>query len=226
MPRLFIAGTDTGVGKTRMATALCLAFAAAGRRVTAMKPVASGCTRTSDGMRNDDASALQAAMNVRADYAEINPYAFEPAIAPHIAAQEAGRSIDFDRLDHCYDRLVLRSDVTIVEGSGGWLCPLDEHRTFADLAVRWQLDVVLVVGLRLGCLNHTLLTVESILRRGLRLKGWIANSIDPLFERRDANIDALRTRIAAPCLGTYDHSPATGAALVAETLRQQLAELE
>jgi dethiobiotin synthetase len=226
VPRLFITGTDTGVGKTRMATALCLAFASAGRRVAAMKPVASGSTRTPDGMRNDDATALKAAMNVRADYAEVNPYAFEPAIAPHIAAQEAGQSIDFELLDHCYERLVLRSDVTIVEGSGGWLAPLDDRRTFADLAVRWQLDVVLVVGLRLGCLNHTLLTAESILRRGLRLKGWIANSIDPDFERRDANIDTLKARVATPCLGIYGHSPATGAATVAKTLRHRLAELE
>ncbi len=118
-----------------------------------MKPVASGCTRTPDGLRNDDAMALLGAMNIRATYAEVNPYAFEPAIAPHIAALEAGIRIDFAVLDRCYERLALQSDVTIVEGAGGWLAPLDAVRSFADLAMHWQLSVVLVVGLRLGCLN-------------------------------------------------------------------------
>jgi dethiobiotin synthetase len=225
MNRLFITGTDTGVGKTRIATALCLAFAAAGKRVAAMKPVASGCTPTADGLRNDDATALLDAMNVRASYAEVNPYAFEPAIAPHIAASEAGRSIDFDLLDRCYERLSLRSDVTVVEGAGGWLAPLDEHRTFADLAARWQLDVVLVVGLRLGCLNHALLTAESIARRGLRLCGWVGNSIEAEFTRRDENLMTLRTRIAAPCLGAFSYAPQSGAAEVAKALLPRLPEL-
>jgi dethiobiotin synthetase len=226
VPRLFVTGTDTGVGKTRIATALCLAFAAAGKRVAAMKPVASGCTATPDGLRNDDAMALQGAMNVRASYAEVNPYAFEPAIAPHIAALEAGRSIDFAVLDRCFERLALQSDATIIEGAGGWLAPLDTELTFADLAVRWQLDVVLVVGLRLGCLNHALLTAESIDRRGLRLCGWIGNSVDPVFERRDENLAALGTRIAAPCIGTYPYSPASGARDVAKSLAAALADLE
>ena len=223
--RLFITGTDTGVGKTRIATALCLAFAAAGQRVAAMKPVASGCRQTAEGLRNDDAIALRSAMNVRASYAEVNPYAFEPAISPHIAAREAGRSIDFGVLDRSYERLCLQSDATIVEGAGGWLAPLDAQRTFADLAVHWQLDVVLVVGLRLGCLNHALLTAESIERRGLRLSGWVGNSVDAAFERREANISTLQTRIAAPCLGTFSFSPQSGAAEVAELLRPKLPEL-
>ncbi|HWJ37038.1 MAG TPA: dethiobiotin synthase [Steroidobacteraceae bacterium] len=225
MNRLFITGTDTGVGKTRIATALCLAFAAAGRRVAAMKPVASGCTRTDDGLRNDDASALLNAMNVRASYAEVNPYAFEPAIAPHIAAAEAGRSIDFEVLDRAYERLSLQSDVTIVEGAGGWLAPLDAQRTFADLAVHWQLDVVLVVGLRLGCLNHALLTAESIERRGLRLCGWVGNSIDAEFARRDENLLALQTRIAAPCIGAFSYAPQAGAVEFAQALLPKLSEL-
>ena len=226
MPRLFITGTDTGVGKTRIATALCLAFAAAGKRVAAMKPVASGCTATPAGLRNDDAVALLDAMNVRASYADVNPYAFEPAIAPHIAALEAGRPIDFDVLDRCFQRLSLQSEATIVEGAGGWLAPLDAQQTFADLAVRWQLDVILVVGLRLGCLNHALLTAESIERRGLRLCGWIGNSVDPIFERRDENLAALGTRIAAPCIGTYSHSPASGARDVAKSLVAKLPGLD
>ena len=206
-PALFVTGTDTGVGKTRIAAALCRAFAAAGLRVAAMKPVASGCERTPKGLRNEDALALLAAMNVRAPYDEVNPYAFAPAIAPHIAAQEAGIDIDFAVLDRAYERLRLRSEALIVEGAGGWLAPLDATRGFADLAAHWQLDVVLVVGLRLGCLNHALLTVESIERRGLRLRGWVANSIDPHFERRAENVAALDSRIAAPRLGSLPFAP-------------------
>jgi dethiobiotin synthetase len=205
--RLFVTGTDTGVGKTRIATALCTAFVAAGSRVSAMKPVASGCVLTADGLRNDDALALLRAMNVRADYGEVNPYAFEPAIAPHIAAAEAGVDIDFAVLDRCYARLCLQSDVTVVEGAGGWLAPLDAQRTFADLADHWQLSVILVVGLRLGCLNHALLSAESIRRRGLRLAGWVGNGIDPHFERCDANVLTLRARLEAPCLGVFPYSP-------------------
>ncbi len=225
MPRLFITGTDTGVGKTRIASALCLAFAAAGGRVAGMKPVATGSTPTPQGLRNADALALLAAMNVRAGYAEVNPYAFEPAIAPHIAAREAGRRIELEVLDRCYERLCAQSDATVVEGAGGWLAPLDDTLTFADLAQRWQLDVILVVGLRLGCLNHALLSVESIERRGLRLRGWIGNSVDPHYERREANLDTLRTRIAAPCLATCCHAPETGADAVAQTLMTKLAVL-
>lgn len=223
--RLIVTGTDTGVGKTLMATALCLAFAAAGRRVAAMKPVASGCTPTPAGLRNEDATALRNAMNVRASYADVNPYAFEAAIAPHIAALEAGRRIDFEVLDRSFDRLSLQSDALIVEGAGGWLVPLDAKRTFADLAVHWQLDVVLVVGLRLGCLNHALLTAESIERRGLRLCGWIGNSVDPLFARREENIHTLSARIAAPCLATFGYSPTLGAAEVSAALLPKLPEL-
>jgi dethiobiotin synthetase len=205
--RLFVTGTDTGVGKTRIATTLCRAFVAAGKRVAAMKPVASGCTRTAAGLRNADATALIEATNVRASYAEVNPYAFEPAIAPHIAAVDAGRSIDFDLLDRCFERLCLQSDATVVEGAGGWLAPLDAERTFADLAGRWQLDVILVVGLRLGCLNHALLTAESIQRRGLRLRGWVGNSIDAHFARPEANLLTLHARIDAPCVGIFPYSP-------------------
>jgi dethiobiotin synthase len=132
---LFITGTDTGVGKTRAAAALCRAFAARGALVAAMKPVASGCTLTPAGLRNDDALALLGAMNVRAEYSTVNPYAFAPAIAPHIAAREAGVDIDFGVLDRAYERLRMVSEMLIVEGAGGWLAPLDAARGFADLAL-------------------------------------------------------------------------------------------
>jgi dethiobiotin synthetase len=200
---VFVTGTDTGVGKTRVAAALCRGLAAGGVHVAAMKPVASGCTLTPEGLRNDDALALLAATNVPARYSDVNPYAFAPAIAPHLAAREAGVSIDFDVLDRAYERLRLRSRALIVEGAGGWLAPLDAARSFADLAAHWDMDVVLVVGMRLGCLNHALLTAESIERRGLRLRGWVANSIDPLFERLPENISSLASRISAPCLGVF-----------------------
>jgi dethiobiotin synthetase len=216
--RLFITGTDTGVGKTRVSAGLCCAYVRQGRRVAAMKPIASGCVRTPDGLRNEDALALHAQVNVRASYAEINPYAFAPAIAPHLAARDAGISIDFDVLDRAKERLALQSDVLIVEGAGGWLVPLDARRSFADLVVHWQLDVVLVVGLRLGCLNHALLTHEAIARRGLRLAGWVGNSIDPDFARRDENIAHLLDALPAPCLGLLQFAPDAQADLIARSL--------
>jgi dethiobiotin synthetase len=222
--RLFVTGTDTGVGKTRIAAALCMAYAARRKRVAAMKPVASGCTQTSAGLRNEDAEALLAAMTVRAAYDEVNPYAFEPAIAPHIAATEAGCSIDFQLLDGCYERLCRHSDVIIVEGAGGWLAPLDATHTFADLAVRWKLDVILVVGLRLGCLNHALLTAEAIETRGLQLAGWVGNSVDPYFQRREANTDTLRTRLAANCLGILPYSPDSSAREISNAFLSVLPE--
>jgi dethiobiotin synthetase len=216
---LFVTGTDTGVGKTRVAGALCRGLAARGTRVAAMKPVASGCALTPEGLRNEDALLLLAAMNVRARYSDVNPYAFAPAIAPHIAAREAGVDIDFAVLDRAYERLRMQSQALIVEGAGGWLAPLDASRAFADLAVHWRMDVILVVGMRLGCLNHALLTVESIERRGLRLRGWVANSIDPRFERQAENISSLESRISAPCLGIFSFEPHADP----ETLAQALA---
>ena len=205
--RFFVAGTDTGVGKTRVAASLCRAFAARGVRTAAMKPVASGCTPTPGGLRNDDALALIGAMNVRAEYCEVNPYAFEPAIAPHIAAADVGVEIDFAVLDHAFERLSLRCDVLVVEGAGGWLTPLGASRSLADLATRWQMDVILVVGMRLGCLNHALLTRESIERRGLCLSGWVANVIDSQFARLAENLSSLDSGMSAPCLGVLPFEP-------------------
>ena len=218
-PAWFITGTDTGVGKTRIAAALCCGLARRGISVAAMKPVASGCSVTPEGLRNDDALALLAAMNVRARYSDVNPYAFGPAIAPHIAAQEAGVSIDFEVLDRAFERLKMQSQAMIVEGAGGWLAPLDATRGFADLAAHWQMDVVLVVGMRLGCLNHALLTAESIERRGLHLRGWVANTIDPQVERLKENISSLQSRLGAPCLGYFSFEPQASL----ETLAQGLA---
>ena len=203
----FITGTDTGVGKTRVAESLCHAFVARGFRVAAMKPIASGCERTATGLRNSDALALQSAMNVRAAYADVNPYAFEPAIAPHIAAVQSATAIDFAVLDRSFERLRLQSEVQIVEGAGGWLAPLDQGRSFADLAKRWQLPVILVVGLRLGCLNHALLTRDAIERQGLRLSGWVCNRIDPDMSATAENIATLRERLGASCIADLPYAP-------------------
>ncbi len=215
---LFVTGTDTGVGKTRVAAGLCAAFAARGLRVAAMKPVASGCTREPQGLRNEDALALIAAANTTAAYDDVNPYAFEPAIAPHLAAAAAGTTIDDRVLDRAHERLCRAGDVLVVEGAGGWLVPLDARRSLADLAVRWRLDVIVVVAMRLGCLNHAQLTLESVAARGLKVAGWVANVVDPGFEYLAENIAYLRAAAGAPCLGVVPYVRGATAAEVARAL--------
>jgi dethiobiotin synthetase len=205
MRNLFVTGTDTGVGKTLVSAALLRSFRQRGLRVAGMKPVASGCERTPDGLRNDDARTLQAESSGTRPYAAINPFAYEPAIAPHIAAEEAKVPIDFQTIEARYRELSADSDLVIVEGAGGWLVPLAGRSTIADLAVRLELDVVLVVGLRLGCLNHAFLTAEAIAARRLRLAGWVANTIDPQYERLAANVATLDEYLPAPRLGLLPH---------------------
>jgi len=214
----FVTGTDTGVGKSLIACALIEKFNALGLKVVGMKPVASGSTMTDDGLRNDDASALQATANVNAEYSIINPYCFEPPIAPHLAAQQAGVAISLDHLSRCYQTLAGRADVVIVEGAGGWKVPLQTGH-LSDFPEMLALDVVLVVGMRLGCLNHALLTAEVIEATGkCRLAGWIGNGIDPKFSPIDANLDLLRRRLNAPCIGTIPYFHAPSALLVADGL--------
>ncbi len=198
----FITGTDTGVGKTRIATALLTAFNARGFSTAAMKPIATGCANTPQGLRNDDALALQQHASLQLSYEQVNPYAFEPAIAPHLAAAQAGQTIDVACIKQGLDIISAQADAVIVEGVGGWLVPLNADVTIADLAYDLRLPVILVVGLRLGCLNHALLTAQSIEQSGLMFTGWIANVIDPTMQCIEENIEALRERIAAPWLGT------------------------
>ena len=200
----FITGTDTGVGKTRIATALLTAFNARGFSTAAMKPVATGCNNTAQGLRNDDALALQQHASLQLSYEQVNPYAFEPAIAPHLAAAQAGQTIDVARIKQGFDILSVQADVVIVEGVGGWLVPLNADATVADLAYDLKLPVILVVGLRLGCLSHALLTAQSIEQSGLMFTGWIANVIDPAMQCIEENIEALRERIATPWLGIVE----------------------
>lgn len=202
---IFVTGTDTGVGKTLVASALIKLLTDQNRKVVGMKPIASGCELIENEWQNEDALALIAAGNVKAPYKTINPYAFEPAIAPHLAASSANIVISIDKIIENYLKLKKIADSVVVEGAGGWLVPINKDETMADLALEFGLPVVLVVGLRLGCINHAMLSVQSIHEKGLKLLGWVANSIDPLFEEKNANIETLKERISAPCLGVIPH---------------------
>jgi len=197
----FVTGTDTGVGKTLVCCALLYGFAALGKSVIGMKPVAAGAIRSADGLVNDDVALLRAASNVEAPPQLVNPYCFEPPIAPHLAAEQAGAAIDFATIANAYRQLAAVADIVIVEGVGGFCVPLNHNEDSADLAQRLGLPVILVIGLRLGCLNHALLTAQAIRAKGLQLVGWIANCIDPALAAADENVAALAERLAAPLLG-------------------------
>jgi dethiobiotin synthetase len=201
----FIAGTDTGVGKTLVAAALIQALSQTGRRVVGMKPIAAGAEVTAHGLRNDDALALRAAGNVDVDYALTNPYCFPAPVSPHIAAREAGVHVDIGRIVASYKALATQADLVIVEGAGGWLAPLDDQYTMADIAKALDLPVILVVGLRLGCLNHTLLTQQAIQADGLELAGWIGSHIDPDFARPQENLATLEQRLGRPPSALIPH---------------------
>lgn len=201
---LFITGTDTEVGKTRVAAALLRAYAAQGARAVGMKPVAAGCD--AEG-RNEDVNALRGASSMTVPRETMCPYLFKTAIAPHIAAADVGVNIDLEIIAAHYEVLRAQADAVVVEGAGGFMIPLDETHTSADLAAKLALPVVLVVGLRLGCLNHALLTQEAILARGLKLAGWVANRIDPSMSRADENLQSLRARLRAPLLGDIPFDP-------------------
>jgi dethiobiotin synthetase len=205
MVGVYITGTDTGIGKTHASCTLLRSLRVQGVRAAGMKPVASGCENTGDGLRNADALDLIAASATSLDYDHVNPYAFADPIAPHLAATDAGRVIDRQRIRAAYERLQLCADLVVVEGVGGWLAPLGESLMQSDLVDFLDVPVVLIVGLRLGCLNHALLTVRAIETDGCRLIGWIANRIDPVMLRADDNIATLKSRIHAPLLGIIEH---------------------
>ena len=199
---IFVAGTDTDVGKTVCAQALVRALVAHGLRVAALKPVSAGCRPTPDGLRNDDARILMTAANVKLPYDLVNPCAYRLPIAPHIAAQLDARPIDVDACRQAYAAAQRQADFVVVESAGGWLVPLDDARTTEDLALAYGLPVVLVVGIRLGCISHALLSARAIAASGLRLAGWIANRVQADSAYPEQNIAALTQRIAAPRLGT------------------------
>jgi dethiobiotin synthetase len=198
MTALFVVGTDTGVGKTHATCALLQALARRYPRVCGMKPIAAGGVQTADGFSNEDSLAHRAASTVRVPPALDNPILLPEPLSPHLAAARAGTAIDFDVVLDAVAELRERTDALLVEGAGGFLVPLSETRTGADLAVALQLPLVLVVGMRLGCLNHALLTAEAIRARGLTLAGWIANRVDPDFLCPDENLAYLRTHLGAP----------------------------
>ena len=200
--RYFIAGTDTNAGKTMVACALLAKARGQGLTTAAVKPVAAGCIDTKDGLRNDDAEQLLAQCTLPLYYEQVNPVAFMAPIAPHIAAQQQGQRMQVGRLAGFTSGVLMQgANLTLVEGAGGWRVPVNERETLADLAIALSIPVVLVVGMRLGCINHTLLTVEAITRDGLELAGWVANCIDPQMDELDANVTTLQHRIQAPMLG-------------------------
>ncbi|MCF8016093.1 MAG: dethiobiotin synthase [Chromatiaceae bacterium] len=198
---LFVTGTDTEVGKTEVTLGLMAALQRRGLSVLGMKPVAAGCVLTPDGLRNEDALRIQAQGSKPLAYSAINLYAFGPPIAPHVAAAQVGVEMQIEPIKTAYQHLITQADWVLVEGAGGWRVPLGPGLTLADLPSALDLPVVLVVGLRLGCLNHALLSAESIQASGLQLTGWVANRIDPAMAAADDNLATLRERLPAPCLG-------------------------
>jgi dethiobiotin synthetase len=204
---VFVTGTDTGAGKTLVASALLRAFAVSGLRAVGMKPVATGCRAGAHDRANEDIAALLAASNVAAPIDLVNPYCFEPAIAPHIAAQQAGSSISLTHIRECYLALIGLADRVVVEGAGGLLVPLGPREDWSDLVKLLDLPVLLVVGMRLGCINHALLTAEAICSRGLPFAGWVANRIDPAMPFFEDNVETLRRRLPAPLLGIMPFAP-------------------
>ncbi len=190
----FITGTDTGVGKTLVTVALTRALVGLGKRVAVMKPVAAGAIKTAAGEFNDDALDLLAASNVKAAYADVNPWLLRTPASPHLAARAEGVAIGHERIAAAFGRLRAVSDLVLVEGAGGWLAPISATETMADVAEKLALPVLMVVGLRLGCLNHALLTREALRARGLRFAGWIANRLATEMPLAAANIETLSSR--------------------------------
>jgi dethiobiotin synthetase len=215
----YVTGTDTGIGKTHASSALLHALRARGLRAVGMKPVASGCERTTDGWRNEDALALQAASDPRPAYDDVNPFALPQPLAPQLAARDAGIDIRLDVLLAAHARLAAQADCVVVEGVGGWAAPLSDTLLQAELARAFALPVVLVVGLRLGCLNHAFLSARAIADDGLQLVGWIGNAIDPDMARRDDNLALLAAGLPAPCWGVLPHAPEGNAADASRCLR-------
>lgn len=214
----FITGTDTGVGKSWCSAALMVKLKQQGMTVAGMKPVASGCKNSAEGLRNDDALLLQAHSSIVLPYKTINPFAYEPPIVPYMAAQHAGRPIHTDIIRDDFLRIAEQVDQVIAEGVGGWRVPLSESETVADLAKALGLPVILVVGLRLGCINHALLTAEAICNDGCELVGWIANTLERNMTEQAAAIETLETQLEAPLMGVLPYMDEYSAVDIAAAL--------
>ena len=223
MKGFFVTGTDTACGKTEVSLGLIQVLQQQGLKVQGMKPVASGCTAGPRGLRNADAQRLRTQSSRRVPYDWVNPYAFRPAIAPHIAAREAGVEIALELIRERAEVLASQADCLIVEGVGGWRVPLGPDLAVSDLPRALGLPVILVVGLRLGGINHALLTAESILARGCVLAGWVANQIDPDLARREENLAALSSLISAPAIGFIPWLGEPGGGVAPATLASHLA---
>ncbi len=219
MSGYFITGTDTGVGKTIVTLAVMELLKRRGFEVAGMKPVASGCDASAAGLRNHDAMQIMQACSSGLPYSQVNPYAFEPAIAPHIAAARSGETISVAKIVSVYRDLEEAADRVVVEGVGGWQVPLGDETMLPDLARRLKLPVILVVGLRLGCINHALLTASAIKSSGLEFVGWVANQLQPGLEATDDIIETLQGRIDAPLLGVLPWSEESKAGEMADCLQ-------
>jgi dethiobiotin synthetase len=209
---LFITGTDTDIGKTLIATGFLEAANRQGKKTAAIKPVAAGCIDTGEGPQNEDALMLQAVASTNLSYRQVNPVALDEPMAPHIAAKEQGRQLSADRLTgFCRGITILPVDLVVIEGAGGWRVPINNRESMAEIPKQLNAEVVLVVGLKLGCINHALLTIQAIRSDGLKIAGWVANTIDEDMLRLDENIDTLKQLINEPCLGVIpklsDKSP-------------------
>ncbi len=222
MSGVFVTGTDTDCGKTLISLGLMAAWQARGERVLGMKPVATGCGPSPAGLRNGDALRLQAQGSALAPYELVNPYAFAPPIAPHLAAARAGMEIALPPIASAYRALAAESDRVVVEGVGGWRVPLSARLSVSDLPLALRLPVLLVVGVKLGCLNHALLTMESIGAQGSRLAGWVANTIDPHMQASEENLATLTALLQAPCLGIVPWLPRPVPAQLADYLDPEL----
>ena len=223
---IFVTGTDTGVGKTLIACALVRALREEGAQVAVMKPVASGAFQTPDGLRNADALALMdaAGMKSSARYDEVNPYCFEPAISPHIAAREAGITVDTSMIKQQYDKLAADADWVVVEGAGGWYAPINEHQTMADIAWALNVPALMVVGVKLGCLNHAQLTRLGVESHGVPLAGWVVSGIDRHMTRVEANLETLERLLGEPPLAVVPHLAAGTDAIALAELARALAQ--
>lgn len=215
----FITGTDTGVGKTRIATALLHALSVRGLKTVGMKPVAAGAHDEAGTLMNEDVTALKRASSIAAPHALVNPYCFAPAIAPHLAAAEAGVTIDLGHITAACARLLELADIVVVEGAGGFCVPLGPHLDMADLARKLGFPVIVVVGMRLGCLNHAMLTAAAVRAAGLPFAGWVANHIDTAMQRADENVATLIERLDAPLLARCRYRETSDPAAIAHELR-------
>ena len=205
---IFVTGTDTAIGKTVVSCQLIDTLALEGNKVIGMKPIASGAEKQNGMLKNEDALQLIEHANIDVPYELINPFCFEPAIAPHIAAKQAGEQIDFMVIEKAYHELTKQADWVVVEGVGGWSVPLSNKHIVADIPTRLNLPVVLVVGMRLGCINHALLTAEVIRNNGNNLVGWIANKLDQNMRVYEENLQTLKDMLSCPIIGQVPYIPA------------------